>query len=256
MRAIGYTWEWGQPTAAFYCVTNTQKGLEKGMVDCNRYLIDKLNEAEARQEVHWSAGWFPYPAGLTGPNDELGAAWEAEAKTLHAITEAMNPADPSNEAQYAEYSRNYGPVQNMQSLSATKHTRQRHMHKKTSRRQLIFITYIALLSANRSTFANEVASEGNMGEAEPTYGSNGILLTNFERYWPKGQTIPKIIYELAELIKPWPWGVLSHVYITASRPNDYGYENGTDLWNQLGMFIGSANAGHTEIAGKAYSEIS
>jgi hypothetical protein len=107
VRAIGYTWEWGQPTAAFYCVANTQKGLENGMIECNRYLEEKLNDAEALEEVRWNAGWFPYPAGLTGPNEELGAAWEAEAKTLHALTEAMRPADPSNEAQYAEYSQNY-----------------------------------------------------------------------------------------------------------------------------------------------------
>jgi hypothetical protein len=64
VRAIGYTWEWGQPTAAFYCVANTQKDLEKGMIDCNRYLEEKLNDADAREEVRWNAGWFPYPAGL------------------------------------------------------------------------------------------------------------------------------------------------------------------------------------------------
>jgi hypothetical protein len=107
VRAIGYTWEWGQPDAAFYCVANTQTGLEKGIIECNRYRTEKLNDAEARQEVRWEAGWFPYPAGLTGPVDELGAAWESEADTFHAITEAMRPADPSNEAQYAEYSRSY-----------------------------------------------------------------------------------------------------------------------------------------------------
>jgi hypothetical protein len=39
VRAIGYTWEWGQPHAAFYCVANTQKGFEEGIVSANRYVL-------------------------------------------------------------------------------------------------------------------------------------------------------------------------------------------------------------------------
>jgi hypothetical protein len=107
VRAIGYTWEWGQSKAAFYGVANTQKGLEQGMVECNRYRPQKLNEAEAREMVRWEAGYFPYPAGLVGPDEEFGAAWAAEASKLHALTEAMRPQDYNNEAQYAVYERRY-----------------------------------------------------------------------------------------------------------------------------------------------------
>jgi hypothetical protein len=103
LRAIGYTWEWGQPQAAFYLVANTAKGLEQGIIMASRYSLPEDPVAEAR----WDAGYFPYPAGLTGPNDEMGAAWEAEADRLHQMTEAMSPADPSDEAQYALYRQTY-----------------------------------------------------------------------------------------------------------------------------------------------------
>jgi hypothetical protein len=107
VRAIGYTWEWGQPQAAFYAVANTQKGLEEGMISANRYVETKLTPEQAREKVRWEAGYFPFPAGLTGPNDELGAAWEAEADRLHDFTEKMGAIDTSNEEQYAKYSRDY-----------------------------------------------------------------------------------------------------------------------------------------------------
>jgi hypothetical protein len=107
VRAIGYTWEWGQPQAAFYCVANTQRGLEQGMVECNRYRVDKLNEEQARMEVRWSAGYFSHPAGLVGPSEELGTAWTTEANKLYALTESMRPTDPSDDAQYAVYTENY-----------------------------------------------------------------------------------------------------------------------------------------------------
>jgi hypothetical protein len=115
------------------------------------------------------------------------------------------------------------------------------MQNTMSRRKFILTSSVAVFSTSTIVFANDLSGDNNMSEDEPTYGSNGILLTNFECYWPKGQTVPNIIFELAELIRPWPWGVLSHVYITASRPNDYGYENGADLWDQFGMFMGFAN---------------
>lgn len=80
-----------------------------------------------------------------------------------------------------------------------------------------------------------------MSEEQPTYASNGIQLKDFERFWPKGHKVPQLIYDIAELIKTWPWGVVSHFYITASRLNDDRMENGADLWNQFGMFLGFAN---------------
>jgi hypothetical protein len=105
VRAIGYTWEWGQPQAAFYAVVNTQKGLEEGMISANRYAEPKLTPEQARETVRWEAGYFPFPAGLTGPDDELGAAWEAEADRLHGLTEKMGAIDTSNEEQCAKYSK-------------------------------------------------------------------------------------------------------------------------------------------------------
>lgn len=107
VRAIGYTWEWGQPQAAFYCVANTQKGLEQGIIGCNRYRPEKLDDVAARNEARWEAGYFAYPAGLAGPGDDLGAAWSAEANKLHALTESMRPADPNDEAQYVTFEQNY-----------------------------------------------------------------------------------------------------------------------------------------------------
>jgi hypothetical protein len=105
--AIGYTWEWGQPQAAFYAVANTKNGLEKGMISANLYAEPKLTPDQAREKVRWEAGYFPFPAGLTGPDDELGAAWEAEADGLHDLTEKMGAIDTRNEEQYAKYSRDY-----------------------------------------------------------------------------------------------------------------------------------------------------
>jgi hypothetical protein len=49
------------------------------------------------------AGYFPFPAGFTGLNDELGAAWEAEADRLRDLTEKMGAIDTSNEEQYTKY---------------------------------------------------------------------------------------------------------------------------------------------------------
>jgi hypothetical protein len=102
LRAIGYTWEWGQPQAAFYPVANTAAGLAQGLIDARRY-----NPEADVELIRWNAGYFPYPAGLTGPADEMGADWEAEADRLHAITENMHPADTNDEAQYALYCQNY-----------------------------------------------------------------------------------------------------------------------------------------------------
>lgn len=107
VRTIGYTWEWGQPTAAFYCVANTQTGLERALIDVNRYRPEPLNAAAALETVRWEAGYFPFPGGLVGPNDELGVEWDAEAEKLHAMTEAMIAVDHTDAAAYAQYSRKY-----------------------------------------------------------------------------------------------------------------------------------------------------
>jgi hypothetical protein len=107
IRALGYTWEWGQPSAAFYCVANTQAGIEKAMQSVNRYRDPPLGPAEAPETIRWEAGYFHFPAGLTGPNDELGAEWGAEVTKLHVLLEVMRPADINNEEQYAQYARTY-----------------------------------------------------------------------------------------------------------------------------------------------------
>jgi hypothetical protein len=108
IRALGYTWEWGQPDAAFYMVANTQAGIDRALPDINRYgQDDPLTPEQGLDEIRWNAGYFPFPAGLTGPNDEMGKAWEKEADALHALTEAMRPADYNNAEQYALYAKNY-----------------------------------------------------------------------------------------------------------------------------------------------------
>jgi hypothetical protein len=107
VRALGYTWEWGQPQAAFYLVANTQAGIENALSDVNRHRSLPLNAVEALETIRWDAGYFPYPAGLTGTVDELGPAWEAEAARLYDMTQTMGAIDTSNEEQYALYSRTY-----------------------------------------------------------------------------------------------------------------------------------------------------
>jgi hypothetical protein len=107
-----------------------------------------------------------------------------------------------------------------------------------SRRKLMAsFCYLNVQLANASHQTGGI----KMSEDVSTYGDTCIDLKNFERYWPKGRTVPKIIYEIAALISPWERGLLSQFYITASRPNDYFVENGADLWNQFGMFLGYAN---------------
>jgi hypothetical protein len=108
-----------------------------------------------------------------------------------------------------------------------------------SRRNVL--TAFATPLLNSAVVADDTKEATKISEGIPTYGETCIDLKNFERYWPKGQTVPKIIYDIAALISPWPRGVVSQFYILASRPNDYFIENGADLWNQFGMFLGFAN---------------
>jgi hypothetical protein len=103
------------------------------------------------------------------------------------------------------------------------------------------LTAFATLLFNSAVVADDTKEETKMSEDIPTYGETSIDLKNFERFWPKGKTVPRIIYDIAALISPWPRGVVSQFYIVASRPNDYFIENGADLWAQFGMFIGLAN---------------
>jgi hypothetical protein len=107
VRAIGYTWEWGQGQACFYAVANTQKGLEAALADADRYEPVPLTSEQAMMKVRWNAGYFPFPAGLTGPNDEMGADWEAEAGRLYELTVKMSDVDTSDEVAYAEYGHRY-----------------------------------------------------------------------------------------------------------------------------------------------------
>jgi hypothetical protein len=51
VRAIGYTWEWGQAQAAFYCVANTEDGPAQGIVNCNHHHEQRLNVVEAYTKV-------------------------------------------------------------------------------------------------------------------------------------------------------------------------------------------------------------
>jgi hypothetical protein len=67
LRSIGYTWEWGQSRAAFYMVANTLQAAKEAVVTANRYRQPQLNAADALELMRWSAGYFPYPAGLSGP---------------------------------------------------------------------------------------------------------------------------------------------------------------------------------------------
>jgi hypothetical protein len=106
LRAIGYTWEWGQPQPAFYVIANTAAGLAKGIADTAKYYPEDTLE-EVRNRVRWDAGYFPFPAGLTGPSDELGDAWTQEANQMHAFVESLRAKDNSDEAQYAQYCENY-----------------------------------------------------------------------------------------------------------------------------------------------------
>jgi hypothetical protein len=101
--------------------------------------------------------------------------------------------------------------------------------------------HFALLRATSPHFAFRTLRMKTMSEDVATYATNGILLKDFERFWPKGHAVPQMILDVAALIGPWPWGIVSHFYIIASRPNDYGIENGADLWNEFGMFVGIAN---------------
>jgi hypothetical protein len=102
LRAIGYTWEWGQAQAAFYPVANTAQGLAQGAVDASKY-----HPEDAAERVRWDAGYFSYPAGLIGPANEMGADWAAEADRLYGMTQKMMAIDTSDEAQYAAYTQNY-----------------------------------------------------------------------------------------------------------------------------------------------------
>jgi hypothetical protein len=107
-------------------------------------------------------------------------------------------------------------------------------------RRTVMATFCAT-TLTKTANADDLTGDTNMSEGNPTYGETCIELKNFERYWPKGKIVPKIIYDVAALISPWPRGLLSQFYIVASRPNDYFVENGADLWNQFGMFVGFAN---------------
>jgi hypothetical protein len=113
------------------------------------------------------------------------------------------------------------------------------MKYNVSRRQAFFI-FMATDFTTISALAAEKEQQ-EMSDDARTYFSNGILLDNFGHYWPKPHKTPQLILDLAALIGPWPWGVLGHFNIIASRPNDFLMENGADLWSQFGGFLSFAN---------------
>ena len=75
----------------------------------------------------------------------------------------------------------------------------------------------------------------------PTYDSNGIDLVALAKNWPDKHPQPKLIVDIALLIAPWPWGLLSHFFISGARFNDYVVDNGADLHGDFGIFMKIAN---------------
>jgi hypothetical protein len=74
-----------------------------------------------------------------------------------------------------------------------------------------------------------------------TYDTNGISLNALAKNWPDKHPQPKLIVDIAMLIAPWPWGLLSYFYITGERFNDYIIDNSADLHEDFGIFMTIAN---------------
>jgi hypothetical protein len=99
----------------------------------------------------------------------------------------------------------------------------------------------AALHLTKAANADDANDATKMSEDVATYGEHSIALQNFERVWPKGKAVPKLIFDIATLISPWPKGDLGYFFINASRTNDYFIENGADLWSQFGIFMSFPN---------------
>jgi hypothetical protein len=109
-----------------------------------------------------------------------------------------------------------------------------------NRRQLLGVSAVFFSSSTLPAFADgeEPLAQHSDGS---NYKTNSIDLQDLERFWPKGKPVPTLIADVADLIGSWPYGEIGYFYLSASRPNDYLFENGADLWNRFGMFCGFPN---------------
>jgi hypothetical protein len=98
-----------------------------------------------------------------------------------------------------------------------------------------FLTLLALPTTARAKKKEKMMSE------TATYDTNGIDLNALAAHWPDKHPQPKLIVDIAMLIAPWPWGLLSHFYISGARFNDHIVENGADLHGDFGIFMKIAN---------------
>lgn len=64
-----------------------------------------------------------------------------------------------------------------------------------------------------------------------------IAPAGIKRTWPDGREMPKLITDIAELMRPWPWGSVGYFRMVGSHFNDYWIEGGSDLADQFGMFM-------------------
>jgi hypothetical protein len=95
---------------------------------------------------------------------------------------------------------------------------------------------LSLLPLPRIAFAKQEYKA--MAHVEnPTYQSHGIDLNALSQNWPDKHPQPKLIVDIAKLIAPWPWGLLSYFYISGTRFNDYVVDNGADLHGDFGIFM-------------------
>jgi hypothetical protein len=109
-----------------------------------------------------------------------------------------------------------------------------------SRRSVLAGTTLSLLPLTQITHAKQRGKAVTETEI-PTYDTNGIDLNSLTMSWPEKHPMPKLIVEIAMLIAPWPWGLLSYFYISGARFNDHVVENGADLHNDFGIFMKIAN---------------
>ncbi len=76
-----------------------------------------------------------------------------------------------------------------------------------------------------------------------TYG-DAIDLTSIVQNWPASQTMPQIIAELGEMLKPWPWGPLGYWRLKGEDFDEFwrtALDDGTTLDGEFGIFMGFAN---------------
>jgi hypothetical protein len=107
-----------------------------------------------------------------------------------------------------------------------------------SRRHVIAGTAATLLSvpqASNATWKGTYMPDDTIDDR--IYDTSGIDLNALAKFWPDKHPQPKLIVDIAHLIAPWPWGLLSHFYITGGRFNDHIVENGADLHDDFGIFI-------------------